>query len=86
MSLLLCLVADSRYQIILFVTLRASFPAVAERHGEFFDIPTDPIIMVASGLFMAILTYSLEVVDRLRCSSMLGSWLRCWVGKTSCSH
>ncbi|KAF4725729.1 Nitrogen permease regulator 2 [Perkinsus olseni] len=58
------MVAVSVYQIILFVALRASFPSVAQRHGEFFDLPTDPVIMVVSALFMAILTYSLEVLGR----------------------
>ncbi|KAF4702121.1 Nitrogen permease regulator 2 [Perkinsus olseni] len=58
------MVAVSVYQVILFVALRASFPTVAERHGEFFDLPTDPVIMVVSALFMAILTYSLEVLGR----------------------
>ncbi|KAF4661661.1 hypothetical protein FOZ61_003056 [Perkinsus olseni] len=58
------MVAVSVYQIVLFVALRASFPTVAERHGEFFDLPTDPVIMVVSALFMAILTYSLEVLGR----------------------
>ncbi|KAF4672011.1 hypothetical protein FOL47_001022 [Perkinsus chesapeaki] len=58
------MVAMTVYQIILFVALRASFPAVARQHGEFFDLPTDPVIMVASAVFIAVLTYSLEVLGR----------------------